>query len=128
MSGCRGEIEPGDEVPRVFVRCIGDRTPSLVQYIEHGIEEEGVSWAVQPGYDGAAAAVAHRAAMDSKLKIGVCVAADGRVVVHHKQLLNDDPLFDVAEPTPDDARKLGSNAARLAKRMPLKPIGRGWTA
>jgi hypothetical protein len=50
------------------------------------------------------------------------------VVVHHKQLPDDDPLFDVAEPTPDDARKLGSNAARLAKRMPLKPIGQGWTA
>lgn len=123
MSGCRGEIESSDDVPRVFVRCIGEQEPALVQYIEHGIEEEGVSWAVQPGYDDDSVAVAHRAAMDSKLKIGIGVAPDVRVIVHHKQLPSDDPLFDVAEPTSEDARKLGSNAARLAKRMPLKQIG-----
>lgn len=123
MSGCRGEVESSDDVPRVFVRCIGDREPDLVQYIEHGIEEEGVSWAVQPGYDDDSVAVAHGAAMDSKLKIGVGVTPDARVIVHHKQLPSDDPLFDIAEPTTEDARRLGSNAARLAKRMPLKQVG-----
>ncbi|EMA59576.1 glycerol dehydratase reactivase beta/small subunit family protein [Halorubrum lipolyticum] len=122
MSGCRGEIEADDEIPRIFIRCLSDDIPELVQYIEHGIEEEGVSWVVQHGYDGDGVAVAHEASYDSSLKIGVSVH-DSRVVIHHKQLPSDDPLFDIDQTSPETARKLGSNSARLAKKTPLKPIG-----
>jgi len=122
MSGCRGEIDADDEIPRVFVRCLGDEIPELVQYIEHGIEEEGVSWVVQHGYDGDDVAVAHDASHDSSLKVGVGVHGS-RIVIHHKQLPDDDPLFDVDDASAETARKLGSNSARLAKKTPLKPIG-----
>jgi hypothetical protein len=122
MSGCRGPVDKNDQIPRVFVWCIGDEIPESVDYIEHGIEEEGVSWAVQSGFDGDSVPVAYDAAVSSSLKIGVSVAPDQRVVVHHKQLPDTDPIFDVARTTADTARKLGSNAARLAKGTPLKQV------
>lgn len=121
MSGCRGPIEQDDEIPRVHVRCLGDEVPELVEYIEHGLEEEGVSWVVQTGFDGDSVAVAYDAAMESALKIGVSVTGS-RVVIHHKQLPDGDPVFDVTDVTTESARRLGSNAARLAKGTPLKPI------
>jgi hypothetical protein len=124
MSGCRGEVEANDEIPRVFVWCVGEQIPEIVQYLEHGIEEEGVSWLVKGGYDGKSVSIAHEAALDSSLKIGISVTPDTRVVVHHKQLPNDEPMFDVAGVAPETARKLGSNSARLAKGTPLKPIGK----
>ncbi|QFU84585.1 glycerol dehydratase reactivase beta/small subunit family protein [Natronorubrum aibiense] len=123
MSGCRGEIESDDAVPRLFVWCLEAEIPETVEYIEHGIEEEAVSWAVDGGHDGDAIAVAHEAATNSALNIGVSVTADARVVVHHAQLSADEPVFDSAEVTAQTARKLGANSARLAKGTPLKPIG-----
>ena len=123
MSECRGEVEADDEIPRVFVRCVGEQIPETVQYIEYGIEEEGVSWVVKRGYDGETVSVAYEAALDSSLKIGVSITPDDRVVVHHKQLPDDEPVFDIAGVAPETARKLGSNSARLAKGTPLKPIG-----
>lgn len=122
MSGCRGPVDEKDQIPRVFVWCIGDEIPDWVEYIEHGLEEEGVSWAVQSGYEGEGVPVAYDAAVSSPLKIGVSVTPAQRVVVHHKQLPDDDPVFDVAGATTDTARKLGSNAARLAKGSPLKQV------
>lgn len=123
MSGCRGEIDADDEIPRVSVRCVGEQVPDAVQYIEYGIEEEGVSWIVKRGYDRETVSVAYKAALNSSLKIGISVTPDARVVVHHKQLRDDDPVFDVSGVTAETARKLGSNSARLAKGTPLKPIG-----
>lgn len=101
--------------------CLGADEPEWVEYIENGIEEEGVSWFVQSGFDGDCITVAHEAAIGSSLKIGVSVS-ESRIVVHHKQLPEDRPVFDVAPVTAAAARKLGSNAARLAKGTPLKPV------
>lgn len=123
MSGCRGEIDSDDDIPRIRIRCVGDRVPERVEYIEHGIEEEGVPWAVERGYDDDAVTVAREASVESTLKIGVSVTLDSRVVVHHKQLPNDEPMFVVTDVSAETARKLGSNSARLAKGTPLKPIG-----
>ncbi|MFC6718082.1 glycerol dehydratase reactivase beta/small subunit family protein [Natrialbaceae archaeon GCM10025810] len=122
MSACRGEIDVDDEIPRLFVWCVGDHEPTETKYIEYGIEEEGVPWDVDHGHDGNGVDVAYRAATDSALKIGVSVTTDSRIVVHHRQLPSDDPMFDVLEVTPETARRLGSNSARLAKGTPLKPI------
>lgn len=122
MSGCRGPVDQNDQIPRVFVWCIGEELPDPVEYIEYGLEEEGVSWAVQSGFDGDGVPVAYDASVSSPLKIGVSVTPDQRVVVHHRQLPDDDPMFDVTRVTTETARKLGSNAARLAKGTPLKSV------
>jgi hypothetical protein len=122
MSDCRGPIDQDDEVPRVHVRCVGDDEPEWVQYIEHGIEEEGVSWLVEFDFDGDSVDVAYDAALESDLKIGVSVD-ESRVVVHHKELSGDSPVFDVSGVDARVARTLGSNSARLAKGTPLKSVG-----
>lgn len=121
MSGCRGPVETDDKVPRVHVRCLGEE-PGSVASVEHGIEEEGVSWLVQSGFEGDPVTVAHEAAVASSLGIGVCVTPDSRVVVHDERLPNDDPIFDASDAAPDRIGQLGSNAARLAKGIPLKSI------
>jgi hypothetical protein len=123
MSGCRGPIERNDDVPRVHVRCIGNQEPDSIALIEHGIEEESVPWVVESGFDGESVAVAYEAALGSALEIGVSVNADGRIVVHHKQLPDERPLYDFTDAEGSRARTLGSNAARLAKGTPLKPVG-----
>ncbi|RLM97250.1 glycerol dehydratase reactivase beta/small subunit family protein [Haloarcula sp. Atlit-7R] len=122
MSGCRGPVDQNDQIPRVFVWCIGEELPDPVGYIEYGLEEEGVSWAVQSGFDGDGVPVAYDASVSSPLKIGVSVTPDRRIVVHHRQLPDDDPMFDIPHVTTETARKLGSNAARLAKGTPLKTV------
>ena len=121
MSGCRGPIDQQDEIPRVHVYCLDDVEPEWLRHVEHGLEEEGVSWVVLSGFADEAVAVAYEAALDSALKIGVSVS-ESRLVVHHKQLPDEQPLFDVADVTAANARNLGSNSARLAKGIPLKPI------
>ncbi|WP_435079060.1 glycerol dehydratase reactivase beta/small subunit family protein [Halococcus sp. AFM35] len=122
MSGCRGPIETDDEIPRIHVWCLGDREPESVAFVERGIEEEGVSWVVGSEFEGNAAVVAHEAAIASSLGIGVCVAPDPRIVVHDERLPDNDPIFDAFDTSPECARRLGSNAARLAKGTSLKPI------
>jgi hypothetical protein len=122
MSGCRGPIERDDDVPRVHLWCIGDREPDSVASIEHGIEEERVSWVTRSGFEGESIAIACEAALESALKIGISVSADGRIVIHHKQLPDERPLYDIAGVEDSLARTLGSNAARLAKGTPLKSI------
>ena len=107
-----------DGVPHILVRAAAG---GAVDRVERGIEEEGVPWVVRSDATGDAASVAHEAAKESPLKIGVSVI-DDRIVVHHKQLPAERPLFDAEEVSPETARRLGSNAARLAKGTPLKPI------
>lgn len=124
MTECRGPVDQNDDVPGVHVSCVGDVTaePEWVAYLEHGMEEEGVPWLVQFGADESGVATAYDAAVESPLKIGVSVS-DTRIVVHHKQLPPDSPVFDVDAVTAEAARALGSNAARLAKGTPLKTVG-----
>ena len=122
MSGCRGPVETDDEVPRIHVRYLEGRVPELVAFVEHGIEEEGVSWVVRSTSGTDPVAVAHEAAIASSLGIGTCVTSDSRVVIHDERLPEDDPIFDTSDATTDHAGRLGSNAARLAKGRPLKSI------
>lgn len=120
----------GSGVPRILLRAPGAADGTVAQ-VERGIEEEGVPWAVRSegsespreGSDSPrdGVALAHEAATASSLKIGVSVI-DDRVVVHHGRLPADDPLFDESEVSAALARRLGSNAARLAKGTPLKPV------
>lgn len=122
MSGCRGEIDSDDDMPRIRIRYVGTSGPDSIRHIEHGIEEEGVSWVVQRVADAAPTDLAYRAAVDSRLKIGVGVTPESRAVIHHEQLPADDPLFDIDDIDAATARTVGTNAGRLAKGLPLKPL------
>lgn len=125
----RDDSAPDGDVPRILVRYLGSEP--LIEPLEHGIEEEGVPWAIErieaddSGSDRqrtGSTAVAHQAASDSGLKIGIGVSPDGEIALHHARLPEDDPLFSVADAAASEARTVGTNAARLAKHMPLKPL------
>lgn len=117
-----------DGVPRVHVRTLGEPEAEWVEHVEHGLEEEGVPWQVRPA-DGLAAdaagaqvaTLAHRAATDSPLNIGVGVHS-ARIVVHHARLAVTAPVYDASSVDATTARALGTNAARLAKGTPLRPV------
>lgn len=126
----REDLAPTDgDVPRIIVRYLGSE--SLIEHVEHGIEEEGVPWVLQPveadesdsnHQRSGLTAVAHQAASDSGLKIGIGVSMEGELTLHHARLPEDDPFCSVANASALEARTVGTNAARLAKHMPLKPI------
>lgn len=111
-----------------------DRPAILVAYRPHpasekalceicaGIEEEGVPYQrVEDDAERDAAAIAHGAAFESRLFVGVGLDRE-RVCVHLAALPADAPLLslDIAASTPDSLRDLGQNAARLVNIVPLK--------
>ncbi len=109
--------------PQIQVYYHGERS-DVLDYVEYGIEEEGVPWHVESMQREDLLMVAHEAADDSRLGIGVAIR-DGnssRIVLQHERLPAKQPLFDLASPTLVQARLLGANSARLAKRTPLKQI------
>jgi hypothetical protein len=106
-----------------------------LQPVYWGMEEEGIPFEVQECPSGEAAGVAKEAAHMSPLNVGIGVdGAKGTVVLHHRDLPADQPLFvlKLREAGSSELRRLGINAARLVKSEPLvlsdepesKPSGR----
>ncbi len=86
------------------------------------MEEEGIPFEVEECPSGEAVGVAKEAAHMSPLNVGIGVdGAKGTMVLHHRDLPADQPLFvlDLREAGPDELRRLGINAARLVKSEPL---------
>ena len=86
-----------------------------------GLEEEGVPYEVREAGVGSPAALAKQAADSSPLNVGISVGGRGEVILHHQDLPEETPLFEV---TPGQGRParllhLGINAARLVKGQPL---------
>ncbi|WP_122088185.1 glycerol dehydratase reactivase beta/small subunit family protein [Halalkalicoccus subterraneus] len=127
MSDTRTQSAADEAVPRIHIRYVGEE-PSTLEYIEHGIEEEGVPWrthAVEEDEDSPdepSRELAFRAASESGLKIGIGIDRDARHTLHHARLPPEEPVQRARVETDSQARAVGANAARLAKRMPLEPI------
>ena len=75
-----------------------------------------------PGESGPAVALAHEAACRSPLDVGVGLAADGSVCVHHAKL---DPATPALVGDRSAARSCGHNAARLVVGIPFKDLPGG---
>lgn len=87
-----------------------------------GLEEEGIPGKVREYPKAPVEALAGQAAEDSPLGVGIGVnGMAGVAVLHHRDLLAHGPLFTLKEQAFESAglRRLGVNAARLVKRMPL---------
>ncbi|WP_254546598.1 glycerol dehydratase reactivase beta/small subunit family protein [Halomarina pelagica] len=92
---------------------------ALSRQVAHGLEEESVPVrAAEAAFDDPVAA-AFDAAGESRLEIGVALSPE-RIVLHHERLPSAEPLLAVDRPSPADARRVGTNAGRLAKRLPLR--------
>lgn len=127
MSNTRTESTADEGVPQIHIRYVGEE-PSTLEYIEHGIEEEGVPWCVhaveedEDGPEESARELAFQAASESGLKIGIGIARDDSHTLHHARLPPEEPVQSARVETNSQARAIGANAARLAKRMPLEAI------
>lgn len=92
-----------------------------IKKIKEGLEEEGVPWEEKEAY-GNAESLAKQAAQDSQLQIGIGLLSDGTCLLQHRRMPMGNPIMKVMSgaDTMEYYRVLGTNAARLAKNMPLK--------
>lgn len=93
---------------------------ALLKELQYGIEEEGIPYE-QGSKEGCdAVALAWEAANASRLGVGVGLDAQS-LVLHYSKLQPKEPLFQLpARVEKGRVRLLGSNAARLVKKLPLR--------
>ena len=107
------------ERPTIGIRAGSDVPADRIDQIGFGMEEEGVPSLVTRGGSFDAAALAHEAAMASRLGVGVGVSTR-QIVVTTEKLDPARPYLTLdVDADWTHARDMGANAARLVKRMPL---------
>lgn len=114
-------MSSGEESPVAIIVSLLAEESLLSEQIGYGIEEEGVPFRTHASHEDDPTVAAHEAACDSALRIGVGIMEE-KIVLYHQRLPRNEPLFAVVDPSKSVARAIGTNAARLAKRTPLKPI------
>lgn len=88
----------------------------------HGIEEEGIPFELIPENSTNVIDLSYEACCSSKLGVGLGVSKD-EIVLHYEKLDKSSPLYRINIKSKNSVvRSLGSNAARLVKRMPFKDI------
>jgi hypothetical protein len=110
------------ERPTVRIALLGSVPEEMLRPILWGLEEEGIPAETREAVDGSTRLVAKQAADGSPLNVGIGInGAHGEVVLHHRDLHGDSPLFSFSseEMNPSVLRILGVNAARLVKGNPL---------
>lgn len=110
--------------PTIHILSASNAPDRALQQLQYGMEEEGVPWenGTRPGAD--ALALAWEAAQASRLGVGVGLDAQS-VVLHFSKLEPGQPLFQIsAQSDAEQMRAVGANAARLIKKLPLKPLDR----
>lgn len=107
--------------PTVHVLGSADASEGTLKELFYGLEEEGIPWeyAAKPGAD--ALSMAWEAAQASRLEVGLGVDRQ-HVVLHFSKLERDQPLYRTFARQLGQVRVLGANAARLVKKLPLKPL------
>lgn len=117
------ELSPMAEGRRPTVRIIAcGANDGELKPILWGLEEEGIPAEMESASSGCALVLAKQAAHMSKLNVGIAFnAADGEIVLHHRDLAGECPLFKLASrnASAEQLRLLGTNAARLVKGEPL---------
>ncbi|MCD7884993.1 MAG: glycerol dehydratase reactivase beta/small subunit family protein [Lachnospiraceae bacterium] len=99
--------------PAVHLYTTDEHLPSLPE-ICAGLEEEGVPWKLIQT-EGSAEELAWRAAQDSVLETGIGVTRQA-AALQISRVPKERPVFLFANPTADQSRALGTNAARAVKK------------
>lgn len=88
----------------------------------NGIEEEGIPYELIPENLTDVISLSYAACCSSKLGVGLGVSKDD-IALHYEKLDKSSPLYKInIKSRSNIVRALGSNAARLVKRMPFKDI------
>ncbi|MGC3953628.1 MAG: glycerol dehydratase reactivase beta/small subunit family protein [Propionicimonas sp.] len=107
------------ERPTIRVR-LNDRLPEeSITDLLLGLEEEGVPVEVSRHDELNPLQLAHQAALESRLGIGIGVSLDYIVTTTEKLPAERPYLVETLHRSEATDRVAGSNAARLVKRMPL---------
>ncbi|ADG81495.1 glycerol dehydratase reactivation factor, small subunit [Thermincola potens JR] len=97
----------------------------LVSAIKAGMEEESVPW-LEGEEEGAlsAAELALRGARQSRLGVGIGIDPACSIAVYFNRGENSEPLFLLSADWASEkvARLVGTNAARLVKKIPFKDL------
>ncbi|TZE83001.1 glycerol dehydratase reactivase beta/small subunit family protein [Calorimonas adulescens] len=95
---------------------------ALLKELLAGIEEEGIPYTVS-SFEGEALNETFKASQLSKLGVAVGVWKN-RIILHYSKSRGFGPLFDgeLNGYEKERARRIGNNAARLYKVMPLKDM------
>jgi hypothetical protein len=112
--------------PAIHVSVASEADESLYKWIAVGAEEEGIPCRLEPADETAeetdVATLAHAAAQNSRLDVGIGIAS-GQVAVHERHMPAERPVI-VNEVEEDHARQVcrsaGANAARLVIGTPLR--------
>jgi len=115
-------FSPDDVRPAIWILVTEPAPEENIEYILWGLEEEGIQAEIRKVRSGPAEVIAKQAADSSHLNVGIGVDGNEQVVVlHHRDLPGETPLFSLeAEDFQSvQLRRLGANAARLAKGNPL---------
>ena len=112
--------------PAIHVSLAPGADESLYKWIAVGAEEEGIPCRLDPADETNdetdVASLAHAAAQNSRLDVGVGIAS-GQVAVHERHMPVERPVI-ISEVEEDHAsqacRSAGANAARLVIGTPLR--------
>ena len=86
-----------------------------------GIEEEGIPYDVQSREGMDLLELAHIASIESRIGVGIGISKEG-IALQYEKLDRSAPLFKIRLYQKELYRKIGSNAARLVKKIPFKAM------
>ncbi len=107
--------------PCIDVCLVGGAAEELYRWVEIGAEEEGVPTRNVTVEETEAVAAAYAAAQSSRFDIGLSITPS-RVVLHEKHMPPGRPVlsFETGSEDRQVCRLMGSNAARMVIRLPLR--------
>jgi hypothetical protein len=110
------------EIPSIVILKQSEfNNSNLIQAICHGIEEEGIPYDVETDQELYCEKLGYKAALQSRLDVGIGIGADGAVALHYSKLEEERPLLvKRAFENLESLKAMGSNAARLVKGIPFK--------
>ncbi len=108
--------------PTLVVNVHNDIDNAQLREVLLGLEEEGVPVTLNRSSELNPLTLAHSAAIESVLDVGIGISLD-YIVVTTEKLPEETPyLAHYLNVSQDSDRLVGGNAARLVKRMPLKIV------
>ncbi len=115
-------MAPADDRPTIIVAMDEQLPDSQLTQLLLGIEEEAIPYSVQRLASSDVRFLAHQAAISSRLGIGVGASSQAVAVTTEKLPQGQPYIIEQLNLTPTLDRAIGSNAARLVKRMPLREL------
>lgn len=108
--------------PSILVYYFDELNESDFKALLNGIEEEGVPYQTVPEKLNDIYKLSFDACVNSRLGVGLGVS-DKEIALHYEKLEEKLPLFKInLVNNKNTVRAIGSNAARLVKRMPFKEL------